>query len=366
MTTLHINKINVLKTLDNKPMTYISGNIIESNLQLGVQPTSISYIEEAQNYQQGQHILLDDNQAPVSLLNIENKDPWELYGSDHNSGVLWFGNTDKMNEIYKKVEDTYLNHVTTMNLNNLLDEYVHISNSPIVRWIFNDNTSLVIAYVDSQYHQMPTITNIHEKDIISYQFGAGIDDRLAHEFVQPYIARLLKKIKTPGTEIDIEDLGHEDDYPIDVNGKSLTSKNNTLLLKLAEHLYCSILKLHETGNNTSDYEPDEYGEAFAKKLYKNKLINELEKPTSNTDTKMTYIYEGSNKEYTISFKIENNQYSVITSYGSIGKKITTETQISTSDIEEAQNIYCGLLKEKLCKGYDLDSSNSLSLKKNKP
>jgi hypothetical protein len=366
MTTLHINKLKHLTTSDNKPMVYVSGNIIHSNFELGVQPKSIAYLEENNTYKEGETVTLNDDASPIYLLQIENKDPWGLYGSDHHSGVLWYGQSDKMNEIHKKVEDTYLNHVGTLPLSNLTDESVHISTSPIVRWDFNDGTSLIVAYVDSQYHQMPTITQIHEKDIISFEFGAGIDDRLAHEFVQPYVARLLKKIKTPGTEIDIEDLGDEDDYPIDVNGKSLTSKHNQLLLKLAEHLYCSILNLHETGNNGPDYEADEYAEAFAKKLYKNNLINELEKPSSDTKARLTYIYEGSNKEYNIEFKAENNLWSVITSYGSIGKKMTTDTQISTSNIEEAQDVYLGLLKDKIAKGYDFDESPQLKLGKVKP
>jgi len=366
MTTLHINKITNLTTSDKKPMVYVSGDITNSNFELGVQPTSITYIEENNSYQEGQNVTLPADAMPTYLLQVENKDPWELFGSDHNSGVLWFGQSEKMDDIHKKVQDTYLNHVGTLPLSNLTDESVHIAASPIIRWDFNDETSLVIVYVDRQYHQMPSITKIQDKDILSYEFGAAMDDRLAHEFLQPYIARLLKKIKTPGTEIDIEDLGDEDDYPIDVNGKSITSKHNELLLNLAEHLYCSLLNLHETGNNGPDYEADEYNEAFAKKLYKNSIMNQLEKPINDISTRLTYVYETSNKEYTIEFKQENNNWNVITSYGSIGKKMTTNTQISTPNMEEAQDVYLGLLKERLAKGYDLDSSPQLNMQKVKP
>jgi hypothetical protein len=366
MTTLHINNIAHLTTSDKKPMVYVSGDITHSNFPLGVQPSSLTYIEENNTYQQGQSVTLPADAMPTYLLQIQEKDPWELYGSDHNSGFLWFGYSDKMNEIHETIKNTYLNHVGTLPFSALTDDSFPISGSPVIRWNFNDGTSLIMAYVDRDCNQMYTLDQIQAKDIIFYEFGASIDDRLAHEFLQPYVARLLKKIKTPGTEIDIEDLGDEGDYEIDVNGKLITSKHNELLINLAEHLYCSILNLHETGNNSADYEPDEYAEAFAKKLYKNRLINELEKPTSDTSIRLTYIYETSNKEYNISFKEENNNWIVTTAYGSIGKKMKEDTQISTANIEEAQEVYLALLKDKLARGYDLDKNPQLNITKVKP
>jgi hypothetical protein len=361
MTTLHIKQIKNLLSSDKKPMVYVSADIVNSNFEFTVQPTAITYLEESNNYKPGDNVTLQDDASPIYWLQIENKDPWGLYGSDHNSGVLWFGKSEQLDEIHKKAEEVYLNHVGTLPFANLTDEAADMSVSPIVRWNFDDGNSLIISYVDTDYQQIRSIADIKAKDVISYEFGATIDDRLAHEFLQPYVAKLLKKIKNPAMEIDLDDLGDVDDYPIDVNGKSITSKHNDLLLSLAEHLYCSLLNAHETDGN-HDEEPDELNEAFAKKIKKYRLINGLEKPTVDTHTRLTYIYEGSNKEYNIYFKEENNLWRVVTSYGSIGKKMTTDTQISTDNMKEAQEVYLGLLKDKLAKGYDLDESPQLKNK----
>lgn len=356
MITLHINKTIPLKTSDEKNMLYVYADILESDFELGVQPKSIAYIEESNIYKEGDKIILHKNSTPLHMLQIENKNPYELYGSDHNSGILFFGSSNNIDKIHQEIEKEYLNGLGNISFADLTHEYTHISGSPFVRWDFEDGKSLIISYFDSNYHQFSNVSSIKGQDIISYEFGAGMDDRLAHEFLQPYIARILKKIKMPLMDIEMDELGDENDYPIDINGKFITSKHNELLIKLAEHLYCSIIHFNEIDDE------DDVNKIIAKKLIKNNIINNLEKPTSDTSEHLTYIYGTSNKEYNISFKEENNLWVVVTSYGSIGKKMVEDTQISTSNIQEAQDIYLGLLKDKLTKGYDLDKLVQLNHK----
>lgn len=353
MTNIYINRRETLITSDKNFLTYVEGDFTHSNFSIGVQPTSIAYIGQEENCRKGQNLEIKDNSKPIYMLEVENKDTWQIYGSDHNSGVLWFGQTKEVDKIHEEVKNIYLNYPKSMSFKDLTEEQMHISSSPIIRWDFDDNTSLVIAYISPNYQKMNNIEKVKGKDVISYTFGASMDDRRAHEFVQPHVAKLLKKIQYPCLDIDIEDLGDEDDYPIEINGKNIKPKHNKLILNLAKHLHCSILQLQEIG---SEDDSEDINVAIAKKIEKNEIINRLRKPETDIDTRLTYVYNSSSKEYNISFVKENDNYIVKTSYGHIGRSMTKDTRVSTTNIEEAQNIYLGLVKEKLTKGYDLNKN----------
>ena len=356
-------------TLDNKKLMYIDADIKNTSFGLGIPPKSISYINISTSFIKEQDdITLPSEVVPIRMLKIEKKSPWELYGSDHNSGLLWFGESNKINEIHKDVEIIYLNYVTNNNFSaskNIND--LSLSESPVVKWDFDDGNSLMIAYVDVNYQNLNELTNLKDKNVISYNFGAVMDDRLAHEFLQPYIEKLLRKIKIQNTNIDPEDLGDIDDYEITVNGKSLTSKHNDLLLKLAEHMYCSIPKWHEGEPSDGESTDDELEieRAFAKKIMKNKLINSIQNPLGNTEVKLVYqdLARNSNKEYYIELINKNDVWIVKTKYGKADKEMTEKEVLKTPNIVEAQELYLSLLKEKLIKGYDFEEKINM---KNKP
>lgn len=354
MTTINLRNTSELKSSDQKPIYYIKGEFLNSHFAMGVQPVSITYIETQENFklpQLGEHLETDNFSAPIYFLNLENKDPWEFYGSDHNSGRLWYGKSEDMNDIHVKVEDAYKQYCSKNPYSQLTDQNVPMSQSPFFRWNFEDGTSLIISYVDSDYQNFPELNAIFGNNIISYPFGAVIDDRLAHEFVQPYVAKLLSKIKLE-QDIDPDDLGDIDDYPMEVNGKTLSSKHHKLLLDLSYHLYCSLMQWHE-GENNDDIDASNL--LFAKKLSKYHLIKNLEIPQDETTQRLVFQQDNSHKEYSISLKNNNNLWSVDVDYGPVGKKMTHENKISTSSLKEAQDIYVETLRDKLQRGYEMEN-----------
>lgn len=357
MHLINIQEIESLLTSDKQTLTYLKGKS-QNTFKFGVQPSEVVIISENNyvNNHIGDIVDIDSsNVEPLHWLNsVKEKDCWELYGSNHNSGVLWYGKNDDVEHIIINIENEIKKLVHQNTQFNLVGSDIdNIAQCPLVRWKFDDNSSLVILYIDDNCNGIDTshFFDISAHNIVSYSFGAVLDDILLHEIIQYFPATLLKKIKIPNLEIDdlIED---SQDYSnnILVNNKPKSKKDNELILNLSYHLFCSLMKWHEGINE------DEHIGCLAKKLAKYNLLKNLVAPHSNHSERLIFISDFSHKEYNLSLIDNNEKWEIHATYGGIGKKLTSEIKLSTNNLQEAQHLYLSLLDEKLSKGYEIEQS----------
>lgn len=360
MTELFLKNSIAVKTNDKKDVFLASATVESSTFNMGIQPASVMFVSE-QDFSSinNQPLIFNNDKDPLWMLNIQDKDPWELFGSDHNSGMIWYGSKENIDSISPKVEELYRKSVEESSFSDLIDSDFSITDSPVVRWNFEDGSSLLISYTDSFYQNIDAQA-IQAKDVVSFIFGGVTDDIMAHEILQPFIAKSLKKIKLRDMEVDFEELEDLEEYSegIEVNGKKYKGKDKDLILNLAYHMFCSIMEWHK-----GDIEDDDNGmvKALALMLDKNRLIENLKAPKSEKRIRLVYISSTSNKEYNLILSkmpitgVRTNWY-VEVEYGKIGKGMTHEVKLQADNLQEAQEAFLELLKDKLASGYEFDGS----------
>lgn len=338
---ISIKKIET-NTADGQPILEVWCEFI-SPIAYGIQPSWAYFVErDNMSLKVGDVIKADS----LFMLYNDPFDPWEILGSDHNDVFLYYGKKEGVDAIIEQV-NTYNKNLLTGFDKHDFDE------NPLNMLYWNlDNGMSVLFYYAQDFNG--DILFKHP-DVLCVTGGGAIDDLLAHEVMFPLVHKLVKKIKSPTIEEDIDELeDYLENYEgyencVQVNGKKYKNQSD-LLIGLAQFIYVDLLQFNLPSEDPEDDENLIFN-SLAKKIKIYQQIHSLVAPTNTEKTKLIFQHENSNKQYDVIFQKNDNTYEVHVSYGGIGKKQTPEIKYQGEDLSKAQQIYIDIIADKMSKGY---------------
>lgn len=170
-------------------------------------------------------------------------DPWEALGSDHTSGIAWFGPTDAVDSVIERVRATMFERLTTLDAVPTDDDYFAI---PHWRsWAFEDGTRLLLVYTDVEYQDFGLKT-VTADGVAQALFGAHTDDRLLHEFLgavaRPLLARAGFPVPVIGDDEDEDDASLDEALEaLSVGGRQAQASDAGLLLDFTRHVLIDLM-----------------------------------------------------------------------------------------------------------------------------
>lgn len=215
-----------------------------------------------QGLEAGSLMLVDDEHNFATALPSCLGDAWEALGSDHDSGIAWFGPAAAVDSVIEQVRSKLFERLTALKAIPTNDSYFAV---PHWRsWWFDDGTRLLLVYTDVGYENygLETVT---VEGVVQALFGAHTDDILLHEFLsdvaRPLLAQEGFPVPAPGDDPDEA----PDEVSLDealeafsVGGREAQATDATLLLDFAVHVLVDLMGWQQAPiTDTSSCDEDE-------------------------------------------------------------------------------------------------------------
>lgn len=169
----------------------------------------------------------------------ENNQSNMFFGSDINSGIIFYGDTEYFNTLRDYIDNLIVEHINT---SQFID--FEVAGFSYMQWYLKNSKSLLILHNDQDYG-LRLSNEIMQLPIISLLMGGNADDLTAPEIL---IAALIKDIKKIKVDEDIneeyveelEESWYSDDY-LKFAGNKLKKTNKKDLIHLAHFIICQTL-----------------------------------------------------------------------------------------------------------------------------